>query len=66
MKRSGENGVAARYDVLIVGAGHGGAQAAISLRQAGFDGSIAIIGDEPEFPLNGRRYRRNISCRSQA
>ncbi|SEK00238.1 3-phenylpropionate/trans-cinnamate dioxygenase ferredoxin reductase subunit [Sphingobium sp. AP50] len=39
-----------RYDVLIVGAGHAGAQAAISLRHGGFDGSIAIFGDEPEFP----------------
>lgn len=39
-----------RYDVLIVGAGHGGAQAAISLRQAKFSGSIANIGDEPELP----------------
>ena len=34
------------YDVLIVGAGHAGAQAGIALRQAGFDGSIAMIGDE--------------------
>ncbi|PJI88423.1 NAD(P)/FAD-dependent oxidoreductase [Sphingomonas koreensis] len=39
-----------RYDVVIVGAGHGGAQAAIALRQAKFEGSIAIIGDEPELP----------------
>ena len=39
-----------RYDVVIVGAGHGGAQAAIALRQNGFTGSIAIIGDEPELP----------------
>ncbi|WP_422342708.1 NAD(P)/FAD-dependent oxidoreductase [Parasphingorhabdus sp.] len=38
------------YDVVIVGAGHAGAQAAISLRQQKFEGSIAIIGDEPEFP----------------
>jgi 3-phenylpropionate/trans-cinnamate dioxygenase ferredoxin reductase component len=38
------------FDVLIVGAGHGGAQTAISLRSAGFAGSIGIIGDEPEFP----------------
>ena len=38
------------YDVLIVGAGHGGAQAAIALRQSKFAGSIAIVGDEPEFP----------------
>ena len=38
------------YDVVIVGAGHGGAQAAIALRQNKFAGSIAIIGDEPEVP----------------
>lgn len=40
----------ASYDVVIVGAGHGGAQAAILLRQAGFEGSIAMIGDENEPP----------------
>jgi 3-phenylpropionate/trans-cinnamate dioxygenase ferredoxin reductase component len=39
-----------KFDVVIVGAGHGGAQAAISLRQHKFDGSIAIIGEEPEIP----------------
>ena len=39
-----------QFDVLIVGAGHGGAQAAIVLRQAGFEGSVAIVGDEPELP----------------
>ncbi|MFD1611368.1 NAD(P)/FAD-dependent oxidoreductase [Sphingomonas tabacisoli] len=39
-----------RYDVLIVGAGHGGAQAAIALRQAHFEGSIALLGEEPELP----------------
>ncbi|QPQ54766.1 FAD-dependent oxidoreductase [Allosphingosinicella flava] len=39
-----------RYDIIIVGAGHGGAQAAIYLRQWGFAGSIALIGDEPELP----------------
>lgn len=38
------------YDVLIVGAGHAGAQAAIALRQNKFEGSVAIIGDEPELP----------------
>ncbi|WP_116092441.1 NAD(P)/FAD-dependent oxidoreductase [Sphingomonas crusticola] len=38
------------YDVLIVGGGHAGAQAAIALRQNGFTGSIAIVGDEPELP----------------
>jgi 3-phenylpropionate/trans-cinnamate dioxygenase ferredoxin reductase subunit len=39
-----------RYDVVIVGAGHGGAQAAVALRQRKFAGTIAIIGDEPELP----------------
>ena len=39
-----------RYDVLIVGAGHGGAQAAVALRQNGFGGSIAVVGEEPEIP----------------
>lgn len=38
------------YDVVIVGAGHGGASAAIALRQRKFTGSIAIIGEEPELP----------------
>ena len=38
------------FDVVIVGAGHGGAQAAIALRQNGFAGSIAMVGDEPEMP----------------
>ena len=38
------------YDVVIVGAGHGGAQAAIALRQAKFEGSIAVVGAEPELP----------------
>ncbi|MDX3899796.1 MAG: FAD-dependent oxidoreductase [Sphingobium sp.] len=38
------------YDVLIVGAGHAGAQAGIALRQAGFEGSIGMIGDEKEPP----------------
>lgn len=38
------------HDVLIVGAGHGGAQTALLLRQAGFEGSIALLGDEKEPP----------------
>jgi 3-phenylpropionate/trans-cinnamate dioxygenase ferredoxin reductase subunit len=36
--------------VVIVGAGQAGAQAAFSLRQWGFDGSIVLIGDEPFLP----------------
>lgn len=33
-----------RAEVVIVGTGHGGAQAAIALRQNGFEGSIMMIG----------------------
>lgn len=39
-----------RYDVLIVGGGHGGAQAATLLRQARFEGTIALICDEFDPP----------------
>lgn len=39
-----------RFDILIVGAGQAGAQAAISLRQGGFAGTIGLVGDEPEVP----------------
>jgi 3-phenylpropionate/trans-cinnamate dioxygenase ferredoxin reductase subunit len=39
-----------QYEVVIVGAGHGGAQAAIALRQNKFEGTIAMIGAEPELP----------------
>lgn len=35
-----------RSDVVIVGAGHAGAQAAVALRQAKFEGSITMLGDE--------------------
>ncbi len=37
-------------DVIIVGTGHGGAQAAIALRQNGFDGSIILLGREKDPP----------------
>ncbi len=37
-------------DVIIVGAGHGGAQAAIALRQHGYTGSVLMIGREAEPP----------------
>ena len=39
-----------KADVVIVGAGHGGAQCAIALRQSGFEGTISVIGREPEYP----------------
>ncbi len=37
-------------DVVIVGAGHAGAQAAIALRTGGFTGTVTMIGREPEPP----------------
>jgi 3-phenylpropionate/trans-cinnamate dioxygenase ferredoxin reductase subunit len=36
--------------VVIVGAGHGGVQVAISLRQEGFGGRIVLVNDEPGLP----------------
>ncbi|MFC3711216.1 NAD(P)/FAD-dependent oxidoreductase [Sphingoaurantiacus capsulatus] len=38
------------FDVVIVGGGQAGAQAAVSLRQLGFAGTVAIIGEEPVPP----------------
>jgi 3-phenylpropionate/trans-cinnamate dioxygenase ferredoxin reductase subunit len=40
------------FDVVIVGGGHGGAQAAMALRQQLFAGTIAIVGEEPELPYD--------------
>lgn len=36
--------------IVIVGAGQGGYQAAASLRQEGFAGTISLVGDEPGLP----------------
>ncbi|GAB5458367.1 MAG: FAD-dependent oxidoreductase [Henriciella sp.] len=36
--------------VIIIGAGQAAAQASISLRSFGYDGSLTIIGDEPFIP----------------
>jgi 3-phenylpropionate/trans-cinnamate dioxygenase ferredoxin reductase subunit len=37
-------------DIVIVGTGHAGAQAALALRQHGFEGSILMIGRDSEPP----------------
>jgi|TARA_R100000049_G_C1955436_1_gene109068 3-phenylpropionate/trans-cinnamate dioxygenase ferredoxin reductase subunit len=37
-------------DIIIVGSGHGGAQAAIALRQNGFEGSILMVSRDSELP----------------
>jgi NADPH-dependent 2,4-dienoyl-CoA reductase/sulfur reductase-like enzyme len=49
------------FDVLIVGAGHGGAQAAIALRQRKFEGTIALLGDEPELPYERPQLSGSIA-----
>ena len=64
------------FDVVIAGAGHGGAQTAISLRSLGFEGTIGIIGDEPELPyerpplskeyLSGEKPFERIQIRPEA
>ena len=61
------------HDVLIVGAGHAGAQAAIMLRQLGFTGSIALLGEEADLPyerpplskdyLAGEKSRESLALR---
>lgn len=47
---TGLNREVQRFDVLIVGAGHAGAHAAMSLRQLGFVGTVALLSDEPDWP----------------
>jgi len=44
--------LSARYDIVIVGAGHGGTQTALSLRQQGFAGTIAVYSSESELPYD--------------
>ena len=51
-----------KFDVLIVGTGHGGAQAAIQLRQLGFAGSIGMIGREAELPYERPPCRRTLAA----
>jgi 3-phenylpropionate/trans-cinnamate dioxygenase ferredoxin reductase subunit len=36
--------------VLVIGAGQAGVQVATSLREAGFDGPVTMVGDEPHVP----------------
>ena len=37
-------------NIVIVGAGHAGVQAAASLREEGFAGKITLLSNEPDFP----------------
>ncbi|HEX9933267.1 MAG TPA: FAD-dependent oxidoreductase [Allosphingosinicella sp.] len=63
------------FDVAIVGTGHGGAQAAIHLRQLGFEGTVALIGRETDLPyerpplskeyLTGEKERERLLVRPE-
>jgi cation diffusion facilitator CzcD-associated flavoprotein CzcO len=57
--------MAGHYDILIVGGGHSGAQAATALRQRKFAGTIAIVGEEPEpRQLKMQNVARRLTSRS--
>ena len=55
---------------VIVGAGLAGAKAAEALRAEGFEGSIVLVGDEPELPYErpplSKDYLRGESPREKA
>jgi 3-phenylpropionate/trans-cinnamate dioxygenase ferredoxin reductase subunit len=53
-------------DIIIVGAGHGGAQCAIAMRKNGFKGSILIIGREPELPYERPPLSKEYFAREKA
>jgi len=55
----------AHYDIIIVGAGHGGAQAAVALRQHGFAGSICMIGREPDPPYERPPLSKDYLAKSK-
>lgn len=53
-------------DVVIVGAGHGGAQCAIALRQNGFTGTVTVVGRELEFPYERPPLSKEYFAREKA
>jgi 3-phenylpropionate/trans-cinnamate dioxygenase ferredoxin reductase component len=52
--------------IIIVGAGHGGAQAAIALRQNGYTGSIRMVGREPDIPYERPPLSKEYLARDKA
>lgn len=70
---SGTASAAGLAEIVIVGAGQGGFQAAMSLRDGGFQGRIRLIGDEPGLPyqrpplskayLTGKSNRTSLDLR---
>ncbi|MGY6520358.1 MAG: NAD(P)/FAD-dependent oxidoreductase [Mongoliitalea sp.] len=65
-----------KKNVIIIGAGHAGIQAAASLREEGFEGSICIFSEDADFPyqkpplskgyLDGSQQKNSIMFRSEA
>ena len=62
--------------LLVVGAGHAGAELALAARQAGWRGPIRLLGEETELPyhrpplskayLHGEASRESLNLRAQA
>src|SRR3954452_10725489 len=44
--------MAADAGMVIIGAGHGGAELAVSLREQGWTGRIVLVGEEPVLPYH--------------
>lgn len=42
----------AHWDLIVIGAGHAGSELAVTTRQAGWAGSILLLGDEPGLPYH--------------
>jgi len=59
-----------RADYLLVGGGLAAASCAVALREGGAEGSIVVVGREPEAPYNrpplSKDYLRGESSREQA
>lgn len=69
MKREVDRGASEeqpRHDVLIVGAGHAGAQCAIMLRQLGFAGAVAMITAENDYPYERPPLSKEYLARDKA
>eukprot|EP00163_Fabomonas_tropica_P005802 TRINITY_DN1542_c0_g1_i2.p1 TRINITY_DN1542_c0_g1~~TRINITY_DN1542_c0_g1_i2.p1 ORF type:complete len:516 (-),score=192.07 TRINITY_DN1542_c0_g1_i2:110-1657(-) len=51
---------------IIIGAGAAGAIAAETLRQEGWDGSITMIGNEPDLPYDRIKLSKNLNVQGSA
>lgn len=48
--KAGRRPARSQENIVIVGAGQAGAQAAFTLRERGFTGALVLLGDEPQLP----------------